>query len=726
MRWLLLLCLLLLPITVYSQARTASAYQSAPFSQLTSGVPNGQVRWCINCQANASTGTCESGASQMVATKLNGIWKCSSGVSGGAGTGTVTGSGTVNTVPKFTTSTAIGNAAITDNGTTINLGRNTTITGALSTSAGIGSAASITAGVGFFFGFTGRSLIQSPADGQLIFSNNATSSFSRLYFGTTSLPYLEVVTGTGTFLFNDTSGGGTATVTAGQFVSGPSSTASGGTGFKSADADGSVTIVAPNNAGTPYTPWTFTLPTTGGTNGMFMKTNGSGTMSFSKVDLASSLNVTGNLPIGNLNSGTSASGSTFWRGDGTWATPAGAGTVTNTGTLTSLKLIKGNGSSDVTASTVTITDPATAGSFIFGTDNADLTFQGDGVVVNRDSTDTLTNKSISGSTNTLTNIPLATAVTGNLPVANLNGGSGASATTFWRGDATWASGVGDVSSNTVTSVDSEFALFSGTGGKTIKRATGTGVAISIAGVFGVKTNPSGAFVGDTDAQTLTNKTFTLPTIGSFANANHNHTGASSGGLLTIAAFSSSSGTGAVLGQTAPTISAPTIADLSNVQHNHNSTASGGSLTSPKVITGINDTNGNELIKVTATASAVNEITVANAATGSGPTISVTGGDTDGDLNLAPKGAGSVKMGSAGVASLITLFNAASDAATLSTDTVDIVKAGKAVQWTTGSKPACAAGIRGTVWYVAGGAGVADTFEVCRKDAADAYAWVALF
>ncbi len=44
----------------------------------------------------------------------------------------------------------------------------------------------------------------------------------------------------------------------------------------------------------------------------------------------------------------------------------------------------------------------------------------------------------------------------------------------------------------------------------------------------------------------------------------------------------------------------------------------------------------------------------------------------------------------------------------------------------GTKPTCASAIRGAIWYDAGAPGVLDTLEVCRKDAANNYAWVSLF
>lgn len=71
--------------------------------------------------------------------------------------------------------------------------------------------------------------------------------------------------------------------------------------------------------------------------------------------------------------------------------------------------------------------------------------------------------------------------------------------------------------------------------------------------------------------------------------------------------------------------------------------SSATITSSKVITGLNDTNGNEIFKVGATGSAVNELTLTNAATGNAPIISSTGGDTNIGLTLTPKGTGNVSM-----------------------------------------------------------------------------------
>lgn len=116
------------------------------------------------------------------------------------------------------------------------------------------------------------------------------------------------------------------------------------------------------------------------------------------------------------------------------------------------------------------------------------------------------------------------------------------------------------------------------------------------------------------------------------------------GASAAIAYSKLALTGAVLnadlaGSIAASKISNTAATLSDTQTLTNKT-----LTSPKIGTAILDTNGNELVNLTATASAVNEITYANAATGNAPSITATGGDTNIHIAVNPKGDAFTKFG----------------------------------------------------------------------------------
>lgn len=85
---------------------------------------------------------------------------------------------------------------------------------------------------------------------------------------------------------------------------------------------------------------------------------------------------------------------------------------------------------------------------------------------------------------------------------------------------------------------------------------------------------------------------------------------------------------------------------------------GGSITATTAISTpkINDTNGNELLIFSTTASAVNEFTINNSSTGNSPQIAATGGDTNIGMTLRVKGSGNFQFrGSTSTAAEIRLF-----------------------------------------------------------------------
>ena len=149
-------------------------------------------------------------------------------------------------------------------------------------------------------------------------------------------------------------------------------------------------------------------------------------------------------------------------------------------------------------------------------------------------------------------------------------------------------------------------------------------------------NATGTIVLRNSTDTLTNKTLTTPIIASISNS----------GTMTV-----------------PT-GGGTLATIGGTQTLTNKTLTSPTLNTAKIGTSLNDVNGNELIKVTATGSAVNELTIANGASTTGPTLSATGGGANLNIIMTPKGTGSVELNKAAFSSsTITSNGAANTAAT---------------------------------------------------------------
>jgi hypothetical protein len=156
-----------------------------------------------------------------------------------------------------------------------------------------------------------------------------------------------------------------------------------------------------------------------------------------------------------------------------------------------------------------------------------------------------------------------------------------------------------------------------------------------------------SFSHDTGAATLQNKTVNLAnntvtvTTAEFNTALSDGSFATLAGTETLTNKTVALGSNTVSGTLAEFNAAVTDADIASLGGAE--TLTNKTLTTP-IIAQINDANANESIKFTATASAVNEVTLANAATGNDPTLTASGGDINIGVSIQGKGTGNLTLG----------------------------------------------------------------------------------